>query len=115
MRQSSDIHERVLAELFAKAAWQADYAGLSRRQGSAAAERTGAAAPAVLAVHQLLGRTVRTGVLRARRANPPRYGARDPQLHHLAHGNRVRPAGSAAAAKGKGLLRTAAQRGEHWT
>ncbi|MGC8045202.1 phosphoenolpyruvate carboxylase, partial [Salmonella enterica] len=29
MRQSSDVHERVLAELFAKSQVEADYAGLT--------------------------------------------------------------------------------------
>jgi phosphoenolpyruvate carboxylase len=42
MRQSSDVHERVLAELFASARREADYAGARRSgQGQAAAGRTG--------------------------------------------------------------------------
>jgi phosphoenolpyruvate carboxylase len=73
MRQSSDVHERVLSELFASARASPTMAlDEEAAQGQAAAGRTGAAAPAVLAVHQLQRRDpVRAGILRERARSAP--------------------------------------------
>ena len=103
MRQTSDVHERVLAELFASAGVEADYAALDE-------ERKVELLLAELAQPRLLyspytdysdETNSELAILRAAQRDPqPLRRARDPQLHHLAHRDRVRPAGSAAAAKG---------------
>jgi phosphoenolpyruvate carboxylase len=105
MRQSSDVHERVLAELFAKAQVEADYAGLAKSARSRCCWANCPAAPAVFALPHYSDETERAGHPARGARDPRRYGARHPQLHHLAHRDRVRPAGSAAAAEGNGLLR----------
>jgi phosphoenolpyruvate carboxylase len=86
MRQSSDIHERVLAELFAKAGVQADYAALDE-DAKVKLLLSELAQPRLLfAVHQLLGRDrVELGVLRAAREIRARYGARAIRNYIISH------------------------------
>ncbi len=103
LRQSSDRHEAVVAELLAAARIETDYSALMederRAAAAAAAERRARAARArrrILRRHARRAGDLRpggdaAGALRARRATP---------LHHLAHRGGQRPARAAGAAEG---------------
>ena len=113
LRQSSDQHEAVIAELLRAARIEADYAALDEaapaRFAARAAQRCAAAArdrPCLQRAHA--GRTggVRGRARCAAALRPPR----DPPLHHFAHRGRQRPARGAAAAKGMRLADRHARR-----
>ena len=108
MRQSSDIHERVLSELFAGAQVEASYANLNEEQKIALllAELS---KPRLLYSPYLDYSEETNSELTILRAARELWRTRHPQLHHLAHRNRVRFAGSIVAAKRN---RFAAYRGE---
>jgi hypothetical protein len=87
MRQSSDVHERVLAELFKRAGVEADYAALDEDgQGQAAAGRTGQPRLLYTPYAELFRRDpVRAGVLRTAREIRKRYGARAIRNYIISH------------------------------
>ncbi len=109
MRQNSDVHQRVVAELFRAARPDVDYAVAGRsRPRAGAGRRAGDAAPAQLAVPRLLRRNPQRARDPAdRRADAPALRRRvHPQLRDLEVRRRVRRArGGAAAARGRPLPR----------
>src|SRR5471032_1320806 len=87
MRQSSDVHERVLAELFGQAGAQADYAALDE-DAKVALLLSELAQPRLL-YSPYIGYSAETdselGVLRARRDIRARYGARAIRNYIISH------------------------------
>ncbi len=105
LRQSSDQHEKVVAELLAKARVHADYAALPEAERRALLMTLLCDARPLRVVgarYSELGHE-RDRHLRDRAADARAlWCRRHPPLHHQPHRDRERPAGGAAAAKGGG-------------
>ena len=115
MRQSSDIHERVLAELFAKAGGQADYASLDE-DAKVALLLSELSQPRLL-YSPYISYSDETdselGVLRAAREIRARYGARAIRNYIISHTETVSDLLEVLLLqKEMGLLRIAAGEGE---
>jgi phosphoenolpyruvate carboxylase len=103
LRQSSDQHEAVVAELLAVARIEPDYAELDERSPHAAAAPAAGRAPLARARRHL--QRARTqgelAIFETAREMPSALRRRgDPPLHHFATPSRLRPARGAAAVQG---------------
>jgi hypothetical protein len=102
LRQSSDKHEEVVAELLAVARIEANYAKLDEAAKRALLVRllNDARPLRVVGAPTRPTRKANSRSSRAARTARARFGRGDPPLHHQPHRDGERPAGSAAAAKG---------------
>ena len=87
MRQSSDIHERVLAELFARAGVEPDYAALSEEEKRALLLKELEQPRPLLSPYETYGEETNSelGVLRAAREIRLRYGPRAIRNYIISH------------------------------